>query len=330
MNISKSVLTSDEPDRFVLFPINHKPLWDMYEEQRAAFWWDTDVAFSAQDEKDWESLSDGERYFMENILAFFASADGVVMENIAERLLSEIKLPEARAFLTIQLMIELNHSIVYAKLLDGYVRNAARKTELLRANQNIPIVKAKTDWALKWISSPAATLAERLVAYACVEGIHFQGEFCAIFWMKEKRKLGALTFANYLISRDEYIHLKNGCLWYRSYIPENEKLSQDKLAEIIWEAVDIEKNFINGALDCGLLGMNRELMGEYIEHVANMVCSMLGHSSVFPSARNPFPFMDRLAFDVKENFFETRVSSYKMPKTTEVHSTDDLEFDSSF
>lgn len=321
------LLTKENPDRFILFPIHHSDIWEMYDKQKAAFWWPEDVVFTFQDEKDWNSLSPEEKYFMENILAFFASADGVVMENLAERFLSEMKIPEARAFFTIQLMIELNHSLTYAKLLDGYVRNDSRKRELFLANQCVPFVKAKTDWALKWISSPDATLAERLVAFACVEGVHFQGEFCAIFWFKEKRKLPALTLANYLISKDENLHFEFNCMLYRTYI-EN-KLQQKRVAEIIVEAVNIEKQFIIETLNCRLLGMNSDMMSQYIEFVADRTCVMLGHEVIYGST-NPFDFMDRLAFDVKENFFETRVSAYKMPKTSEETSIDNLDFSSIF
>lgn len=327
---SKSILTADNPDRYVLFPIREKAIWDMYERQRAAFWWDTDVTFTSQDEKDWESLTDEEKFFMENILAFFASADAVVMENLAERFMVEMKLPEVRAYFTVQLMIELIHSTVYSKLIDGYIRDSKRKNELFRANQDIPFVKAKTDWALRWISDKNASLAERLVAFACVEGIYFMGEFCAIFWMKAvKKKLPALTTANYLIARDESMHKDNGCQLYRDYIPTEEKLTQARLEELIRGAVEVEKQFINETLNCSLLGMNKEMMGEYIEFVADDICRLLGHDIIYGS-KNPFDFMDRLAFDIKENFFETRVTSYQNPKTTDVCSIDDMTFEGGF
>lgn len=322
-----SLLTRENPDRFVLFPIQHKDIWDMYDQQKASFWWPEDVVFTTQDQEDWASLSDNERFFMENILAFFASADGVVMENLGERFLKEVTLPEARAFFTIQLMIELNHSLTYAKLLDGYVRDETRKRELFRANQNVPFVRAKTDWAMKWISSPTATLAERLVAFACVEGVHFQGEFCAIFWFKEKRKLPALTLANYLISRDENLHKSFGCLLFRQYITD--KPGQDRVHAIVREAVEVEKMFINQILNCKLLGMDANLMSQFIEFVADGICAELGYDTIYGAA-NPFDFMERLAFDVKENFFETRVSAYKMPKTSEECDVDDLDLDANY
>lgn len=327
---SNSILTSISPDRYVIFPIREQKLWDMYERQRANFWWDTDILFTSQDEKDWDSLTAEEKYFMENILAFFASADGIVMENLAERFMVEMKLPEVRAYFTIQLMIELVHSIVYSKLIDGYVRNPERKKQLLSANQNVPFIKAKTDWALKWVSSDTATLAERLVAFACVEGIHFQGEFCAIFWMKAvKQKLPALTTANYLIARDENMHRENGCTLYREYIPAGEKLSDERLKEIITEAVDIEKYVINNMLQCSLIGMNKEMMSQFIEFVADDICVHLGHKIIYGS-QNPFEFMDRTSWDVKENFFETRVTAYKMPKSTDSYNIDDLDFKGTF
>ncbi len=322
-----TILTQENPSRFVLFPIKEPRIWNMYEQQRASFWWDSDISFIAQDYKDWASLSPDEIYFMENILAFFAGADGIVMENLAERFLAEMKLPEVRAYFTLQLNIELVHSLVYAKLLDGYVRDPERKKVLLRANQDMPHVKAKTDWALQWISQ--GTLAERLIAFVCVEGIHFQGEFCAIFWMKERKKLPALTTANYLIARDENMHKTNGCTLYREYIESEDKLSQDRVAAIVRGAVDAEIVFINEALDCRLLGMNRDLMRQYIEFIADQICSELGYEPLYLST-NPFSFMERTAFDVKENFFETRVTAYKLPKNSDSYQLDTIQTDMEF
>lgn len=312
-----SLLTKENPDRYVLFPIKFQDIWNQYEEQRGAFWWDTDVEFDVQDEKDWNSLTDAERNFMENILAFFASADGIVMDNLAARFLHEFQIPEVKSYFTIQLMIEHIHSVVYAKLLDGYVRDPARKKALFSANQNVPVIKAKTDWAIKWMNS-RASLATRLVAFACVEGIHFQGEFCAIFWMKEKKKLNALTTANYLISRDEGHHMRTGALLYRNYIPAEDKLTDAQVHAIVREAVDIEINFINETLNCALVGLNKEDMSMYIKYFANLVCGLLGHADAYEGTYQPFEFMDRLYFDSKANFFETRSTNYRHKKTTDV------------
>jgi ribonucleotide reductase beta subunit family protein with ferritin-like domain len=318
-------LTQENPTRFTLFPIRHPDIWEMYETQRRAFWWDTDVVLTAQDEKDWSALTDGERLCIEGILAFFASADGIVMENLAQRFMVEIQIPEARAFFTIQLMIEQNHSLVYSKLLDGYVHDEARKAQLLRANVEIPVIKEMADWALRWVSS-GNSLAERLIAFICVEGIFFQGPFCEIFWMKEKRRLQALTFSNALISLDEGLHVKFGVLLYVSYIVH--KLSDERVHQIMGEAVEIAERFATTFLDCSLVGINRESMKQYIRHIANLLCSSLKHAPLFPEGTsNPFSFMERLCFNVKENFFESRVSAYQMAPQSESCDLDSLSFD---
>jgi ribonucleotide reductase beta subunit family protein with ferritin-like domain len=300
----------------------------MYEKQRKQFWWDTEVVFIPDDERDWKKLTDKERYFMENILAFFATADGIVMENLAMNFLREIQLPEARAFFTIQLMIEHIHSLVYAKLLDGYVKDPERKKVLLAGNHEIPAVKAKTDWALKWTTGDA-DLAERLVAFACVEGLHFQGEFCAIEWMREQGKLPALTFSNNLIRLDEGLHFETICLLYRDYM-KDEKLADERVHLIVKEAFEIESSFINDVLDCALIGMNKELMTEYVKHVTSIVCTWLGHPPLFKNTKNPFDFMDRICFNVKENFFESRVSNYQRPPSHDNCVIKDGDFSADF
>ena len=325
-----SLLTEENPDRNTIFPIKYLDIWEQYESQRANFWWDTDIAFTIQDEKDWNSLTDNERQFMEHIMAFFASADGIVMENLASRFLHEFQLPEAKAYFTLQLMIEHIHALTYAKLLDGYVKDKDRKMELFKANQNIPFIKAKTDWATKWMNSKAS-LAERLVAFVCVEGVHFQGEFCAIFWMKEKKKLNALGLSNYLIARDENNHTTTGTIFYKNYIPATQKLTDARVHEIVREAVDVEIGFINEVLDCALIGMNKTDMSMYIKYVANDLCNKLGHSPAYQGdIICPFDFMDRLCFNSKENFFETRVSSYRQKRSDTVIDIENMNFNLDF
>ncbi len=324
-----SYLTTENPDRYVIFPILHDKIWEQYEKQRAQFWWDTDVEFESQDEKDWESLTPNERRFMESILAFFAAADGVVMDNLATRFLHELQTPETMHYFTIQLMIESIHSITYAKLIDGYIKDKNHQTTLYKANQNDPVIKAKTDWAIKWMNS-SASLGERLVAFVCVEGVHFQGEFCAIFWMKERKKLNALTTANYLIAKDENLHTETGILLYKE-LSDAEKLTDECVHEIFKEAVNIEIAFINDKLDCALLGLNKEDMSSYIKYVANILCEKLGHSRPYPNiTRQPFEFMDRVCFNPKESFFERRVTSYRQKRTTDILSIDNIAFDANF
>ena len=321
--MSQEPIIRDNANRFVIFPIVHKDLWALYEKQRKAFWWDTDVIMTSKDAEDWKSLTDNERHFLENILAFFASSDGIIMENLAQRFMSEIQIAEARFFFTIQMMIEAVHSIVYAKLLDGYVADPDRKRVLLEANTQIDCVKAKADWALRWISSPDASLAERLVAFVCVEGIFFSGAFCSIFWMMERGLLPAFTFSNRLISKDENLHVDNGICLYRNYI--SAKLTDARVHEIILGALEAERIFITDTLSCDLLGMNSVKMSQYIDHVANRLCIKLGHAPLFESTTQPFAFMDRICFDTKENFFETRVHNYQMPG--EQVSVQNISFD---
>ena len=320
-----NILLYENPNRFVPYPIKHDDIWELYQKQREAVWWDTDVIITSQDKADWEALTDNERYFLEHVLAFFATADGIVMENLAERFMAEVQLPEARCAYTIQMLIEMVHSLVYAKLLDGYVASEPRKQELIRAIQTVPAIKRKADWAMEWICDEKS-FAERLVAFACVEGIFFSGAFCAIFWLRERGVLPALTFSNNLIARDEGMHVEAAVLYYTKY---TERLSDERVHEIILGALEPERDFILSALPCDLLGMNSKMMGEYINYVANRLCIQLGHTPLFSEPlRQPFPFMDRICMDVKENFFESRVSNYRMA-VVDV-DPDALDFDADF
>lgn len=304
--VPENILTKHNPNRFSLLPIHYPELHKLYEEQKRSYWWSHEVVFVDKDRTDWKGLNDNERHFIQNILAFFATSDGIVMENIVQQFMSEIQIPEARSFFTIQLNIELVHSEVYANLLDYYIADEKLKLKLLRANSEISSVKAKADWAMKWITH-TRPLSERLVAFCAVEGIFFSGAFCCIYWLAEKGVLPALTFSNELIRRDEGLHVNNGIVLYRM----GPKLSDDKVHEILLGALDAESIFITDTLSCDLLGMNKNLMKKYLEHVANDICIRLGHSPLFQKTVQPFPFMDKIFLYTKENFFETRVTNYK-------------------
>ncbi len=298
-------LLSDAEDRLVLFPIKHHDLWARCKQQQSVIWLAEEIDLS-KDMKDWEKLTDNERYFIKNILGFFAGSDGLVMENLATRFSREVMWPEARYFYANQTYMEAVHSETYSLLIDYYVTDKEEKTKILKAIDTIPCVKKKADWALSWIESKEADFATRLVAFAAVEGIFFSGSFCAIFWMKERGLLPGLTLSNEFIARDEGLHMEFACLLYSKIA---NRLPKAKLHKLIREAVKIEKNFITKSLPCELIGMNAKLMAQYIEFVADRLCIMLGYPKIYCSS-NPFQFMERLSLENKDNFFEKRVSTY--------------------
>jgi ribonucleoside-diphosphate reductase beta chain len=317
-------LLKENPNRFVIFPIKHPDIWEAFQKHRRAFWVESEVDLTP-DLKDWEILSDNEKHFIKNILAFFAASDGIVMENLGVRFFKDIQIPEARCFYSIQMLMESIHGIMYSQLIDTYVSDADEKNKLFNAIETIPSVKRKADWACKWIDSDD-TFATRLVAFAAVEGIFFSGSFCCIYWLNESGRMPGLCKSNDFIARDEGMHTDFACLLYSKYV--NNKLTDERIHEIISEAVNIEIEFITESLPCDLLGMNAELMKQYIKYVANRLVLQLGHSEIFPNTKQPFGFMDRICLDGKTNFFEARVSEYQMDlsKTT----LDKLSLDNDF
>lgn len=298
-------LLTENKQRFVLFPIKYNEVWAMYKKHEASFWTAEEVDLS-QDAKDWKSLSGDEQHFIKNVLAFFAASDGIVLENLAERFMCEVQIPEARCFYGFQMAMENVHSETYSLLIDTYIKEPVEKQRLFHAMETIPSVALKADWALRWIQS-SDSFAERLVAFAAVEGIFFSGSFCAIFWLKKRGKMPGLTFSNELISRDEGLHCDFACLLYSML--EN-KLSQERVVEIIGNAVDIEKEFVTTSLPVSLIGMNAELMQQYIEFVADRLFVALGHEKVY-GATNPFDWMEMISMQGKTNFFEKRVGEYQ-------------------
>jgi ribonucleoside-diphosphate reductase beta chain len=291
-------------DRFVIFPIRHPDVWDMYKKHMAVHWVPEEVDLS-KDMADWVKLSDNERYFIKNILGFFAGSDGIVMENLATRFMSEIQWPEAKFFYACQNLLEAVHSETYSLLIDTYITDKQEKTNILKAIQTIPCVQKKAEWALQWMSG-SQPFASRLLAFAAVEGIFFSGAFCAIFWLKQRGVMPGLTVSNEFIARDEGLHTDFACLLYSKL---NNKLSKKDATKIIRDAVKIEKQFITKSLPCDLIGMNAELMKQYIEFVADRLLLQLGYPKAY-SATNPFPFMERIGLEGKDNFFEKRVTTY--------------------
>jgi ribonucleotide reductase beta subunit family protein with ferritin-like domain len=320
-------LLEDNPYRYVIFPIQYHDMWKLAITQREAFWNESEIDLS-RDKKDWVKLSDGEKHFIKNVLAFFAASDGIVLENLALKFMKEIQIPEARSFYSFQMAMETIHGITYSLLLDTYITDLVEKDKLFKAIETVPSVGLKAAWAQKWIAS-TDSFAKRLVAFACVEGIFFSGSFCCIYWIKERGILPGLCQSNDLIARDEGLHVDFAVLLYAKYV-EN-KLSDEEVHEMVKEAVHIEETFITESIPCRLLGMNAELMKEYIQFVANRLVKQLGHKEVYPNAKQPFAFMDRICFSSKGNFFEKETTQYRMRvETTQGNTNDDLVFDADF
>ncbi len=299
-------ILTDNSDRFVLFPIKHNDIWEMYKQAEASFWTAEELDLTA-DLQDWANkLNEDEKYFIKNILAFFAASDGIVNENLAVNFLKEVQYPEARCMYGFQVMIENIHSEAYSLLIDTYIKDVVEKDRLLRAIDTIECVQKKAEWALRWIDK--GSFAERLVAFAAVEGIFFSGSFCSIFWLKKRGLMPGLSFANELISRDEGLHCDFACLLYTQHLQE--QLPKETVTKIILDAVSIEKEFVTDSLPVGLIGMNSKLMCEYIEFVADRLLVALGCSKEF-NAVNPFDFMEMISLQGKTNFFEKRVGEYQ-------------------
>jgi ribonucleoside-diphosphate reductase beta chain len=298
-------LLRENKNRFVLFPIEHDDIWKMYKQAEASFWTAEEIDLSA-DMADWQKLNDGERHFISHVLAFFAASDGIVNENLAVNFLSEVQYPEAKCFYGFQIMMENIHSETYSLLIDTYIKDAVEKDRLLHALDTVPCVTKKGEWAIKWIASDS--FAERLIAFAAVEGIFFSGSFCSIFWLKKRGLMPGLSFSNELISRDEGLHCDFACLLYTNYIKN--QLPKERVYEIILNAVEIEKEFVTDALPVALIGMNAKLMSDYIEFVADRLLLSLGCDKHY-NATNPFDFMEMISLQGKTNFFEKRVAEYQ-------------------
>ena len=292
-------------NRHVIFPIKHHNLWKQYKDASAVFWRAEEIDLS-KDRNDWDKLENGEKRFIKYVLAFFAASDGIVMENLAQRFMNDIEIPEARAFYSFQIFIEQIHSETYSLLIDTYIDDDQEKELLFQAAQRLEVVSKKANWALRWIGDKS-DFAKRLVAFACVEGIFFSGSFCAIFWLKKRGLMPGLTFSNELISRDEGMHTDFAVSLYEML---EQKLSQEEIELLVGEAVEIEKEFICEALPCSLIGMNAELMGQYIEFVADRLIVQLGYEKKY-GVENPLEFMELISLRPKTNFFEARVGEYK-------------------
>jgi ribonucleoside-diphosphate reductase beta chain len=296
----------ENPNRFVIFPIQHHDLWDFYKKSEASFWTAEEIDLAA-DLTDWRTkLNDDERYFIKNVLAFFAASDGIVNENLAENFVREVQYPEAKFFYGFQIMMENIHSETYSLLIDTYINDEEEKAKLFNAIDTIDAVKKKAEWALKWIKSDS--FAERLIAFAAVEGIFFSGSFCSIFWLKKRGLMPGLSFSNELISRDEGMHTDFAVHLHNNHIVN--KVSEAKIKEIILSALEIEKEFITESLPVRLIGMNADLMKQYLEFVTDRLLLDLGCSKEF-NVQNPFDFMTNIALKGKTNFFEKRVGEYQ-------------------
>jgi ribonucleoside-diphosphate reductase subunit M2 len=307
-------------DRFTVFPLKHQNLWDLYKKAQMSNWTAEEIDFS-KDMEDWKSLTDNEQKFIKYILAFFAGSDGIVFENINNNFADEVQASEARSFYAYQCHNEMVHGETYSKLIDKYIKDSVEKKQLFQAIQTIPCIERKAEWAMKWFDK-SRSFAERLFAFACVEGIFFSGSFCAIFWLKKRGLLPGLCFSNELISRDEGLHQDFAVELFNML---RQKPSKDTIRTIIKEAVEIEKGFILDALPCSLIGMNSDKMSEYIEYVSDRLLKQVGHPTIWNS-KNPFDFMENISLDGKTNFFEKRVGDYGKLDD----DSDNIEFDEDF
>jgi ribonucleotide reductase beta subunit family protein with ferritin-like domain len=305
-------LLTETNDRYVMFPIQDQDIWKMYKKQMDCFWRAEEIDLS-KDIVHWEKLTDKEKHFIKMILAFFAASDGIVLENLGMRFMSEVQSSEARAFYGFQIMMENIHSETYSLLIDTYIKDKEEKTKLFKAMEEYPCINKKANWALKWVHDKRSSFATRLLAFACVEGIFFSGAFCSIYWLKKRGLMPGLTFSNELISRDEGMHTDFAVLLYNKL---HNKVTKKRVYEIIKEAVEIEKEFICEALPCRLIGMNSDLMSKYIEFVADRLLVQLGYDKIYNTS-NPFDFMEMISIERKTNFFESRVSDYSLADTSQ-------------
>jgi ribonucleoside-diphosphate reductase beta chain len=312
-------ILQENKNRFVIFPIQHDDIWQWYKKQEASFWTAEEIDLH-QDVVDWKKLNDDERYFLKHILAFFAASDGIVNENLAENFVNEVQYSEAKFFYGFQIMMENIHSEMYSLLIDTLVDSDSEKDELFNAIERFPAIKKKADWALRWIESES--FAERLIAFAAVEGIFFSGAFCSIFWMKKRGLLPGLATSNEFISRDEGLHRDFACHLHNNHLIN--KVPVERITQIIVEALDIEREFITESLPVNLIGMNAKLMAEYLEFVTDHLLETLNCPKVYNTA-NPFDFMDMISLEGKTNFFEKRVSEYKKAGVGEEQSSHNID-----
>lgn len=317
MTIKEPLLTPNDK-RFVMFPIEHADLWNMYKKAEASFWTVEEIDL-ADDNAFWIKMTKEERFFISMVLAFFAASDGIVNENLGQRFMSEIQVSEARAFYGFQIAMENIHSLTYSTLIDAYIKDPIEKDKLFNAIQHFPCIRKKADWAQNWIQDNTSSFATRLVAFACVEGIFFSGAFCSIFWLKKRGLMPGLTFSNELISRDEALHCEFAVLLYSKLLY---KLDENTIHQIIRDAVAIESEFICDALPCRLIGMNSDSMTQYIQFVADRLCVQLGYSKIY-KVTNPFDWMELISIEGKSNFFERKVGEYALADRSKM----DVAFD---
>ena len=318
-------ILKDNPNRFVLFPIQHPDIWKMYKKQEASIWTAEELDLSP-DLLDWENkLNDDERFFIKHVLAFFAASDGIVNENLAENFLSEVQYTEAKFFYGFQIMMENIHSETYSLLIDTYIKDTKEKNYLFNAIETFDPVKKKAEWAIRWIEN--GSYAERLISFAAVEGIFFSGSFCSIYWLKKRGLMPGLTFSNELISRDEGLHCDFACLLYNNHLVN--KLPKEQVQKIIADAVEIEKEFVTESLPVRLIGMNADLMSQYIEFVADRLLTELGNDKIYNTS-NPFDFMDMINLQGKTNFFEKRVGEYQKAGVLNSNADNNFSLDADF
>ena len=318
-------LLSDEGNRLVTFPIKEPSIWKMYKKAVSSFWTPEEIDLS-KDLDDYDNLKDNEQYFINNVLAFFAASDGIVNENLVERFCNEVKNLEAKYFYGFQVAIENIHAETYSLLIDTYIKDSIKKDKLLNAIDTIPSVKKKAEWAFKWINDKDSSFGTRVIAFAAVEGIFFSGSFCSIFWLKKRGLMPGLCFSNELISRDEGLHTEFAVLMYSML---QNKPTKETIITIIKEAVDIEKEFITESLPCSLIGMNKKLMSEYIEYVADRLLMMLHVQPVYKT-QNPFEWMELISIQGKTNFFEKRVGEYSNKANPEIKANTEFSMESDF
>ena len=315
-------ILQQNPNRFVIFPIQHHDIWNFYKKAEASFWTAEEIDLK-EDVLHFNALNDGEKHFIKNVLAFFAASDGIVNENLAQNFINEVQYAEAKFFYGFQIMMENIHSETYSLLIDTYVRDFQEQRRLFTAIETIPCVKKKAEWALKWINS--SSFAERLIAFAAVEGIFFSGSFCSIFWLKKRGLMPGLSFSNELISRDEGLHCDFACHLYNQHVQN--KISEERIKEMLESALLIEKEFITDSLPVDLIGMNCSLMKTYLEYVTDRLLTSLKCKKIYNSI-NPFDFMQNIALQNKTNFFEKRVAEYSKSGVGEKENQ--LSFNSSF
>jgi ribonucleoside-diphosphate reductase subunit M2 len=315
-------LLMPDDNRFVMFPIKYDDIWQMYKKQVDCFWRAEEIDLS-KDSSHWESLSKEEQYFISMILAFFAASDGIVLENLSSRFMNDVQVSEARAFYGFQIAMENIHSECYSLLIETYIKDKEEKYKLFNAIDNFPCIKKKSDWAQKWIHDNRSSFATRLVAFACVEGIFFSGAFCSIYWLKKRGLMPGLTFSNELISRDEALHCEFAILLYSKLL---KKIDKARIHEIIKEAVEIETEFICNALPCRLIGMNSDMMSQYIKFVADRLSVQLGYKKIY-DVPNPFDFMELISLEGKTNMFERKIAEYSLANKTQINDTFELTED---